>query len=403
MAKKRTNEIAVGLTVLVVLALTVYIVVVLGDWKNFFKSKQQITVRMPYQEGLKGLTKGSPVYLGGAKIGQIIRIAIDETPDKNNEVFVYFTMEIPQDYRLFRDCRLEAKSNVLGGQASLVINDLGRKKPQIKGDISVRLRLEGGLTDAMDTLGRELDVTEPNSLINRIRYELDRDAEDSVLASLVVAMAQLKQIAVKINEQVTIEMGEDDQTLMVKVHQIAKNLADISRELKVQMNKNDENALLAKLLKTTDNLAHISAGLKGQLDKQDEEALLSKLHNVIDNLTASSKTLTEQLDTNDEKALLTKLLNTLDELRQSNQQVQSLLRSTDKPKALSNVEEILADLDEAIRRINLLIKQQYPNIDLAIRNLVEGSGDFKEGLSDVKQQPSKLIFSKPPPKSENVK
>jgi len=373
MAKKRANEIAVGLTVLVVLALTIYIVVVLGDWNNFFKSKQQITVTMPYQEGLKGLIKGSPVYLGGAKIGQIIQVAIDKKPDKNNEVFVYFTMEIPKDYRLFRDCRLEAKSNVLGGQASLVIHDLGRKKPQISGDIPVRLRLEGGLADAMNTVSRELDVTEPNSLLNRIRYELDRNAEDSVLASLVVAMAHLKQIAMKINEQVTIEMGEDDQTLLAKVYQLADNLADISRKLKEQMNKNDEDALLAKILKTSDNLTDISGKVKQQMDAQDETALLAKLHK------------------------------TLDELRQSNQQLQSLLRSTEEPKALSNVEEILADLDEAIRRINLLIKHQYPNIDLAIQNIVEGTGDLKEGLSDVKQQPSKLFFSKPPDKSENVK
>ena len=373
MAKKRANEIAVGLTVLVVLALTIYIVVVLGDWKNFFKSKQQITVSMPYQEGLKGLTQGSPVYLGGAKIGQIIQIAIDDKPDENNEVYVYFIMEIPKEYRLFRDCRLEAKSNVLGGQASLVIHDLGSKKPQISGDIPVRLRLEGGLADAMNTVSRELDVNEPNSLLNRIRYELDRHADDSVLASLAATMTNLRQIAVKINEQVTIEMGQEDQTLMVKVYQVADNLADVSRKLKEQMDKNNEEALLAKFLTISDNLNVISGEVKEQMDAQNETALLAKLHK------------------------------TLDELRQSNQKIQSLLRSTDEPKAPSNVEEILADLDEAIRRINLLIKQQYPNIDLAIKNLVEGAGHFKEGISDVKQQPSQLLFGEPPPKSENVK
>ncbi len=373
MAKKRTNEIAVGLTVLVVLALTVYIVVALGDWKNFFKSKEHITVTIPYQEGLKGLTKGSPVYLGGAKIGQITQIAIDDKPDINNEVYVYFTMEIPKEYRLFRDCRLEAKSNVLGGQASLVIHDLGREKPQISGKKPVRLRVDGGLADAMNTLTRELDVTEPNSLLNRIRYELDRNAKGSVLASLVVAMAHLKQIAVKIDEQVTMKPGEEDQTIIVKVYQIADNLSEISRVLKEQMDKHDENAFLSKILKTSDNLTDISGEVKRQMDPQDKTALLAKLHKA------------------------------LDELRQSNQQLQSLLRSTDTPKPQSNLEEILAGLDEAIRQINLLIKHQYPNIDQAIQNIVDGTEDFKEGLSDVKQQPSKLFFSNPPDKSENVK
>ena len=44
MAKKRANEIAVGLTVLVVLALTVFILVVLGDWENFFPEKHPLRV-----------------------------------------------------------------------------------------------------------------------------------------------------------------------------------------------------------------------------------------------------------------------------------------------------------------------------------------------------------------------
>jgi t-SNARE complex subunit (syntaxin) len=100
--------------------------------------------------------------------------------------------------------------------------------------------------------------------------------------------------------------------------------------------------------------------------------------------------------------LLSKLLVTLDELRQSNQQLQSLLRNSESPKPPSNIEVVLADLDQVVRRIDMLIKHQYPNIDLAIRNITDGSASLKEGLKDVKKQPSKLLFSNPPAKSETV-
>ena len=50
-----------------------------------------------------------------------------------------------------------------------------------------------------------------------------------------------------------------------------------------------------------------------------------------------------------------------------------------------------------------MIKQQYPNIDLTIHNLKDGTEDLKEGIKDIKDQPSKLFFSQPPKKSETVK
>ena len=90
MAKKQHNEVAVGMTVLAALALTVYIVVVLGDWSNLFTDKQKITVRMSDVKGRKGLAKGSPVFLGGAKIGQIIEAGVD-IPFKELGIFNYRT------------------------------------------------------------------------------------------------------------------------------------------------------------------------------------------------------------------------------------------------------------------------------------------------------------------------
>lgn len=91
-------------------------------------------------------------------------------------------------------------------------------------------------------------------------------------------------------------------------------------------------------------------------------------------------------------------------------QLKSLVRNTETEKPPVTVEEIMVNLnasigslDQTIRQLNLMIKQQYPNIDLAIQNVVDTSKNLKEGTADIKSQPSTLLFSQPPAKSETVK
>ena len=99
MKKSTRNEVAVGITVTIVLLLTIYIVVMLADWSSLFTTHQKITIRLPYKVGLRGLTEGSLVNLGGVKIGQIIDTGIeklDPGSTDGNDVHVFFTMKIPQ-------------------------------------------------------------------------------------------------------------------------------------------------------------------------------------------------------------------------------------------------------------------------------------------------------------------
>jgi ABC-type transporter Mla subunit MlaD len=144
MAKKTRNEVAVGITTLVALALTTYIVVVLSDWSGLFTAQQKITVRLPYKVGLKGLGVGSPIHLGGVKIGQVTRTWIgrpDLTQAGTDEIYVFFTMRIPRDYRLHSDCKLVPQQNILGDQAILYIEDFGREGEHIGDGQTVDLKL----------------------------------------------------------------------------------------------------------------------------------------------------------------------------------------------------------------------------------------------------------------------
>jgi hypothetical protein len=129
MAKKFSNEVAVGITALVVLVLTIYIVLMLADWSSLFTPQQEITVRLPYKVGLKGLTQGSIIRLGGVEVGHITSTEIKKTDPittNPNNVYVFFTMKLPQQYCLRSDCVLLPQNNILGSKAELSIKDLGR-------------------------------------------------------------------------------------------------------------------------------------------------------------------------------------------------------------------------------------------------------------------------------------
>ena len=255
MAKKHPNETAIGIVVLVVLALAVYIVVALGDWENLFTTKQQITVRLPQKVGLKQLTVGSPIFLGGVKIGQIIDAGIEKPPPNEaaaHEIFVFFTMKIPDRYKLYTDCELTAASNVLGGQASLVIQDLGRDGQPIKDGHTVDLSLQGGITEAMDNLKEQFNPDDPNSLVAKIDITLDRfgDITQAVKLQLdetneLTLLARLHAALAKLNSGLTEieDLIKTNKTPVTETIASARKVAqDLERDMP-EMTKRIESAL----------------------------------------------------------------------------------------------------------------------------------------------------------------
>lgn len=225
MAKKVRNEIAVGITFSIVLVLTIYLVVMLADWSSLFTAKQQITVRLPYKTGLKGLTKGSVINLGGIKVGTITKTEVKKTAPTStdgNDVYVFFTMKIPQQYQLRTDCVLLPQSNILGGQAVLSIEDLGHQGDIINSGQTVDLPLADSVIDA---LKREFDPDDPESFFARLAKDISEITErirritikvDSALDTTKVAIEDIKDII------------EDE-----RIDSIINNVSEISTNLKL--------------------------------------------------------------------------------------------------------------------------------------------------------------------------
>jgi len=308
MPKKKQNEVAVGLTVLVVLVLTVYIVVTLADWSSLFTTQQEITVRLPYKTGLKGLAQGSPIHLGGVKIGSISDAGIlapDTKGDERSEVFVFFTMQLPEHYQLRTDCLLAPQSNVLGGQVVLSIEDLGQDGEPIRDGQVTDLSLVSTL---MNALTSEFDPNDPESLLGRIKSEFTKENKDSVITHLKSAISKLDTSMSAIAELLPQNLQKLDATLETahaaieqiktvvkdeRINKIMQNLTETSSNLKLATSKLDNTSSVVsdlfqqKLKKIDATLETAHAAIKRMKTVVKDE----RIDKMMQNLTETSSNL----------------------------------------------------------------------------------------------------------------
>jgi|GEM_PF-821443 len=387
MAKKVRNEIAVGITTLVVLALTIYIVAALADWSTVFRKTNRITVQLPYQEGLHGLMAASPIYLGGVKIGKISQIQIQTAKIGEAEaadIFVSFTMDIPRQYLLRQDCVLAPESNVLGGQAQLNIKDLGSKGEIIKdGQTVTQIKFEPGITDAIK---QEFNSANPDSLISHLKYEVNRQNPDSIVASLAYTAANLKDITAKLNQQLTPD--EEKQTLIAKVHNVLDRLAVISENINNQLDTDNQGAILTKIDTALDKL-NSSLGEVEELvktNKPDITQTISSLKNTAGQLEKDlpqiTGRITAALDKADKAIDLTK--EALENLKVfSTTAKDTLLVNREKiDKILSDVGEVSSNLkltSRDVRRAPWKLLYKPKKDELKIQGLIDSAGDFAAG------------------------
>jgi len=377
MAKKWHNEVAVGVTVLAVLALAFYIVVALGDWSRLFSRQKHIMVRLDYQTGLKGLGMGSPILLGGAKVGAITEAGlVPESVSRGEpQPFVFFRMELPAGLPLRQDCLLASESNLLGAQASLVIKTLGREGPVLNDGQTATLRLQGGIAEALDNLRQELDANRPGSLLYRIKYELSRDQADSLLASLAASLENIRQITASLNNQLTDD--PEKQTLLAKLRETAGHLESVTAELQRQLTQ---------------------PGAAGT----DDRTVLVKVHAALDNLNNALASIDDLVRTNKEPVTQTvesirKAAGVLEaDMPKFSQQVQQVLASADQ--AMTTGQAALGRLNASLGDFHTMIRTNRDSINRVVLNLEELSVNLKMTSRDVRRAPWKLLYQ--PSKSE---
>ncbi len=353
MARKHRNELLVGLTVFVSLACAVYIIILLGDWSQLTTPQKNITVKMPYQTGLKGLTAGSPIYLGGTKIGLVNDTGI-ELPDKqtnDSEIMVHFTMMFPERFPLKKDCILKADSNLLGGQSSLVIKSLGKTGDIVTNGQTIELAFESSLEDSMEMLGKEFDMNDPSSLLARIKTELNRENENSLLTQLAGTAVNLRLLT----EQLKNKTSSADGSLVTKLDKAINKLNATLENVQqlVKENRSDIKETVTSLKTTAQaiekDLPDILTKVKPTLTKID--GLMDNAKISLDNIKQASQTARDIFNVNRES---------IDETISNLHQISSNLKLT----------------SEEVRRAPWKLLYEPTNKEIHFQNVVDATSSF---------------------------
>lgn len=116
------NNVLAGVFVLGSLTAAIIVVAILTNFSDFVTPKERYTVRFGALDGAEGLDKGSPVKLGGQRVGAVEawEFAYDETTQEPEAVDV--RIAIRKGIRLYTDADVQLIKPLLGGQSSINIS-----------------------------------------------------------------------------------------------------------------------------------------------------------------------------------------------------------------------------------------------------------------------------------------
>ena len=347
MTRQHKNEMIVGAVTLMVLGLTLFIVLTLGDFDSLTQRQKTITIQVPYRSGLQGIDVGSPIVLGGAKVGKVTRAGVEsfETGPDGQSVTVSFDMRISDDLQLYEDCELAVGGNLLGGFVSLTIRDLGGKGTLLEDRAVIKKDLGGGLGDLLDTFQERLMV------------ELDRENEESLLALLVRTAENLDALSAKLDRQLAIE-GEEG-TFAQKLHDLLNRFNTVAETVEQQLSDDNDQAALARLNRALDLLGE-------SLERVD--AILAE-------------------NQDDVRQAISGLRRTIDAVEQ------------DVPAVLSSMKDMLADADEgavafrdAMGSLEERVLLNRSRIDGTLENLQQISSTLNLAAVEIRRAPWRLLY-----------
>lgn len=130
-----------------------------------------------------------------------------------------------------------------------------------------------------------------------------------------------------------------------------------------------------------------------KLEQVEFKAIADNLNKVLENLNQAV------LDAN-VKDLSTKARAFIEELRQSNKDLQKLIESPDPKKELDNIPILVDNLNQTLSQLDQLIINETPEIQEIMENIRQLSENLNYLTEHLKDNPSELLFSTPPPKKE---
>ncbi len=310
MAKRSSkNNVLAGLFVLVSVILTVAVIIVLADAGEALEPTRRYTVRFTMSEGAWGLASGSPVTLGGQRVGRVSEIGFVGPAAAPEGVDV--KIRIREELTLRTDADVQLVVPLLGANTAINIVDLGKPSSPVAGEdtpIDGSLAPPGFLAQAgygpdqqqqVQNILNNLDET--TAWVNDFRRRLEIDIT-SASERLENILANVDAIAADIGEKWPQWSGRADSILATADEQIGPfveearaGLDDVRRTVGKVEGVIDENS--ENIRSTVANIEQLSSRLNGEM-YDDFQAVLTRATTALDNFSATAEEARELLEIN---------------------------------------------------------------------------------------------------------
>lgn len=372
--KEQGNELKVGIVVTASILLFIGIIIFIGQGKGLFAERKVIKVRFDHRSGIQGLRPKDPVRIGGLNVGNVKKMWLQEDTIKKDgreekKLFVYVLAEIPEEIQLRSDCKITIGTKFVGEGGTLDILDVGSRGKIVTPEDTITGLAPEGFAQLTAKLSRELDETNPESLLYLIKSQLDVKNSQSIIAKIHKTLNDINIISAKIREELEPTQKE---TLLAKIHLILNNLSDATEAIKRELSSQVDTSTLYKIHTALDKLNESIAEVSSILNKSRP-----KLELAVQNIEKATASIADELNKDKEDSSITKLHTILDQARASLENIKSITQT--------GKELIIINRD---------------SIQMTIDNLAETSAHLKATAKELRRNPWKLLYKPDRPELE---
>jgi len=398
----------IGIFVLTALALIVVAVVLFGA--GLF-AQNRLCVESYFTESITGLSIGSPVDFRGVQIGQVEEIGFVGSVygvDQNTPAGATYASYVRVVSGILRS-KFPVQGTV---QIETLLGQMVRR--------GLRTRISSNLLTQQAYL--EMNFLDPN------RFPVERVPWTPNCTVIPSAPSEFGTITTAIDRIVNQLQAIDAKGLSESLERVftslntaitEANLAELSKEARgllragqekieaLQMDKINAGAqqFVASLNRAVEdaNVPGLSRQLRGILDQADQKIAAVDAKRISAELERLLQALDQAVADANVPAVSGQAQALMAELRTTNRYLQTLFAPPAGVTPAPTVPEAVARLNQTLTNFNALISTERPGIERVLNDLREISDSLKELISTVEQNPSELLFSRPPKKSEVVK
>ena len=358
----KPNYFKIGLFIIAAVILLITAVVVFGA--GLF-AKEELYFETYFDGSVSGLNIGAPMELRGVQMGQVKKI----TFARNNYEMPYGS----EDYYNYGTYVMVLISVDVENMPDVTLQEMEENLKQLTAR-GFRVRLSSNLLTGQAYL--QGDYLDPE------RYpvlEVPWKPKNFYVSSAPGELTTLKESVDKI-------LGRLEKIDTQKIGELVEQIL-------VSVDKAIDDA----------NIPGISSGIQTLIADADQAVKDIDTPAISDKIQSLIANANQAVDDVNVPAIGSEVQSLLAEARQTNQHLQQLLKNPEKESQMGNIAVMVANLNRTLLRIDRLVLSQTPQIEQALEDLRGVSADLKELTSGLKQHPSQLIFSQPPPESEVLK